>query len=327
MARKRRNRREATFFEHLEELRVRLIRGVCYVIAGTIFCWFGRKPLTALVLAPMQAAAERAGMGEDLEFKVFEVAGGLVLSMQIALVAGAIVAAPAWLMEAWLFIEPALEDHERKWVVPLMPAAVGLFLSGVGFCYWLSPRAFGVLLKFQQDIGAAPEFMLKNYLTFFLRLILIFGVMFEMPLVIMFLSAVGMVRSQWLFERWRIAVVLIAVVCAIVTPTPDAVTLSFLAGPMIGLYMLSILLARLVEKGKEKARSAEEAEAAGSAGDEDPYAHYALPEASGDEAEAPEEVAEEEATPDAPPEQERSSADELRVETEEADEEAEEPGD
>jgi sec-independent protein translocase protein TatC len=312
MARKPRDRREATFFEHLEELRMRLIRCIIYVAVCAAISWFARETLMELAQWPIYRAGVLAGI-EGIEFKEFKPAGALVLTFHIAFVAGIILAAPAWLMEAWLFVEPALEDHERKWVVPLLPAAVGLFLGGVGFCYWLSPRALAVLLGFQEDLGVAPEFILRDYLGFFLRLLLIFGVMFEMPLVIMFLSAVGMVRSQWLLERWRIAVVLIAVVCAIVTPTPDAVTLSFLAGPMIGLYMLSILLARLVEKGKEKARAAEEAEAAASAGDEDPYAEYALPEAPDPE--------EGEAGPEPEPPAEEQDAANGETETEPDDEE------
>jgi sec-independent protein translocase protein TatC len=278
MARKPRDRKEATFFEHLEELRMRLIRCIIYVAVGAAISWFARETLMEVAQWPIYEAGQRAGI-EGIEFKAFKPAEALVLTFHIAFVAGIILAAPAWLMEAWLFVEPALEDHERRWVVPLLPAAVGLFLGGVAFCYSLCPRVFAVLLGFQEDLAVAPEFILRDYLGFFLRLLLIFGVMFEMPLVIMFLSAVGMVRSQWLLERWRIAVVLIAIVCAIVTPTPDAVTLSFLAGPMIGLYMLSILLARMVEKGKERARAAEAEEDAASAGDEDPYAQYALPEA------------------------------------------------
>ncbi|MGQ9729730.1 MAG: twin-arginine translocase subunit TatC [Candidatus Zipacnadales bacterium] len=200
---------------------------------------------------PIYRAGELAGI-ENIEFKEFRPAGALILSFHIAFVAGIILASPLWMLEAWAFIEPALEDHERAWVVPLLPFAVLLFLTGVAFCFWISPRAFAILLKFQQDIGVAPEFILRDYLTFFLRLLLIFGVMFELPLVIMFLSAVGLVRSAWLAQHWRIAVVVIAVVCAIVTPTPDAVTLSFLAGPMVALYLLSIFLARFVERRRER---------------------------------------------------------------------------
>jgi sec-independent protein translocase protein TatC len=273
---RRRNRKEATFLEHLEELRQRLIRCAIYVTLAAALTWVARHQLMELCQAPIYQGAEMAGIARP-EFKAFGPAEALVLSVQIALVAGVILAAPFWLLEAWMFIEPALEDHERKWIVPLLPFAVLLFLSGVAFCYWMSPRAFAILLKFQKDLNVAPEFILKDYLTFFLRLLLIFGVMFELPLVIMFLSAVGIVKSSFLAKHWRIAVVLIAVVCAIVTPTPDAVTLSFLAGPMIGLYLLSIVLARFVEKGRRKHEEQESA-AAASAPAASPPAPAALPE-------------------------------------------------
>ena len=263
----KRDRREATFIEHLEELRKRIIRCAVYVIVGAVACWVFKDDLMLIAQAPLHRAAELAGVG--VEVKVFGLAEAFVISLQIAVVAGIILASPFWLMEAWLFIEPALEDHERKWVVPLLPAAVGLFMGGVMFCYWLAPRAFKVLIGFHLQLGvSAPELMLKPYLTLFLRLLLVFGVMFELPLVIMFLSAVGIVKSEWLLKYWRMAVVIIAIVAAVVTPTPDAVTLCFLAGPMVALYMLSILLARMVEKGKAKRRAEDEAEFGGDDDDE-----------------------------------------------------------
>jgi len=277
-----RDRKEASFLEHLEELRQRLIRCIIYIAVGMAAAWFVKGQLMDVVRAPLERGAEMAGVHPTLILT--EVAAGLIVSIQVAAVAGIILASPLWLMEAWLFIEPALEDHERRWVVPLLPAAVLLFLSGVVFCYWLSPRAFSILLGFQlKMIGteASPILELRNYLTLFLRLLLVFGAMFELPLVTMFLSAVGIVKSEFLARHWRIAVVLIAVVGAIVTPTPDAVTLSFLLGPMFGLYALSVLLARLVEKGRRKRQSEAAPPPAPPAGEPepDPYAGYHTDEA------------------------------------------------
>jgi sec-independent protein translocase protein TatC len=276
--RRPRDRKEATFLEHLEEFRQRLIRCVLYVAVGMGLTWAVRDQLMTIVRAPLERGA--AMVEADFTFIIPQLAGGLVVSIQVAAVAGIILTSPLWLLEAWLFIEPALEDHERKWIVALLPAAVLLFLGGVAFCYWISPRAFAILMGFQLSmIGdqAAPILELKDYLTFFLRLLLVFGAMFELPLVIMFLSAVGLVKSAFLAQHWRIAIVIIAVVCAIVTPTPDAVTMAFLAGPMIGLYLLSIVLARFVEKGRSR-REAEEAAARAAASpapalaEPDPYA-------------------------------------------------------
>jgi len=293
--RKPRNRREATFLEHLEELRQRLIRGFLYVAGATALCWFARKTLMAVALAPLRQAGEIAGVGE-VKVKIFEIAGGLVMSLHLAMVAGIILSAPLWLMELWLFIEPALEDHERKWVVVLLPAAVLLFIFGVGFCYWMGPRAFAILLGFQKDLGAAPEFMLQSYLVFFLRLLLIFGAMFELPLVVMFLSAVGLVKSSWLLKHWRIAVVLIAIAAAILTPTPDAVTMSLLGGPLVGLYFLSILLARMVEKRRDRRQAAERAAEVRTAPEPDPYGVYQAPADAGPPSPPPPDVAGEEAS-------------------------------
>ncbi len=289
---KQRDRREATFLEHLEELRARIIRSFLYILAGTALCWFAVKPLLAIAQAPLIRAGDMAGV--HVAFKIFGVHEAFIMSFQIAMVAGIIVSVPFWFMEIWLFTAPALEDHEHKWVVGLLPAAVFLFLTGVGFCYWMSPRAFSILLRFQLNLGASPDYMLDGYLSFFLRLLLIFGAMFEMPLVIMFLAAVGIVRSAWLLRFWRHAMVLIAIVAAVVTPTPDAVTMSVLCAPMIGLFFLSVFLARMVEKGRDKRQAEEQAAeaaaraAAPTAPEPDPYAVYRTDHLA--EAEAPAET-------------------------------------
>jgi len=238
-----------SFWDHLEELRWRLVRSAVYVAVFMVAAWVFRNDLLVLLRYPAEAAAQMAGV-ENFSFRIFEAAGGLVLMMEIALVAGIICASPLIFMEAWLFVEPALEPHEKRWAVILIPAATVLFLAGVAFCYWLSPRAFAFLFRFNLGLGVQPELTLRPYLYFLMRLMLVFGLCFELPLVLMFLAAVGLVTRAQLISYWRHAVVVIFVFAAIVTPTTDPMTLSFLALPMVGLYVLSIVLCGLVEKRK-----------------------------------------------------------------------------
>ncbi len=236
-----------SFWDHLEELRWRLIRMVIYVVLAMLAAWAFRNDLLSLLRYPAEIAAQVAGI-EDFTFRIFEAAGGIVLMMEIALVAGIIAASPLIFMELWLFIEPALEDHEKRWAILMIPAATILFLSGVVFCYWLAPKAFAFLFTFNVGLGVAPELTLRPYLYFLMRLLLVFGVSFELPLVLMFFARVGFVTKKQLIAFWRQAVVIIFVFAAFVTPTTDPATLTFLAGPMIGLYLLSIILCGWVEK-------------------------------------------------------------------------------
>lgn len=240
-------RKELSFFEHAEELRMRLLRMVGYVAAAMVVTWVLRTPLLDILRRPAEIGARQAGI-EDLPFRIFEPAGGFMLMMQIALVAGIIVASPLIFMELWLFIKPALELHEKRYVIWLLPGATGLFIGGVVFCYYISPRAFTFFFQINQSIGVDVELTLQPYLYFLLRLLLVFGLAFELPLVLMFLGFVGIINSGQLRRWWKYAVVTIFVIAAIATPTTDPVTMLFMAGPLVFLYGLSIGLVRLVEK-------------------------------------------------------------------------------
>ncbi len=242
-----RPRKEASFWEHLEEMRWRLVRSVIYVAVAMLLAWVFRVELLMLLRYPAEAGAETADI-EDFTFRIFESAGGVILMMQISLVAGVIAASPLIFGELWLFIEPALERHERRYVIVMLPAATLLFLAGVAFCYWISPKAFAFFFSFNQSIGVQPELTLQPYLYFLLRLLLVFGLAFEMPLVLMFLARVGFVTQRQLLAWWRHAVVIIFIIAAFATPTIDPVTMSLMAGPMVVLYLLSVLLCGFVEK-------------------------------------------------------------------------------
>ncbi len=236
-----------SFWDHLEELRWRLLRMIIYIVIAAAASWIFREPMLEMLRYPGEAGAKVAGV-EDFTFRIFEAPGGFILMMQIALVAGIIISAPGAIIELWLFVEPALEPHERRWVILVVPLATLLFLLGVVFCYWISPRAFAFFFRFNRSMGVDVELTLTPYLYFLLRLLLVFGIAFELPLVLTFLSAVGIVTQQQLVNWWRHAVLIIAIFAAIATPTTDPATMSFLAGPMIALYLLSVWLAGLFEK-------------------------------------------------------------------------------
>jgi sec-independent protein translocase protein TatC len=235
------------FFDHVEELRGRIIRCVLYVAAGGAAGWVWREPLLEFIRRPAEMGARAVGV-ENLPFRVFEPLGGFMIAIQVAMVAGIVLASPLILWEIWGFIEPALEDDERKYAILIVPSAVGLFLGGVAFCYYASPRAFAFLFTIDKSLGVDIERTLQPYLWFILRLMLGFGLAFELPLVLMFLGVLGVVNARQLLAWWRQALVAIFIFAAVVTPTVDPVNMTILAAPMMALYMMSIILVRFVQR-------------------------------------------------------------------------------
>ncbi len=247
---------EMDFWDHVEELRQRLIRCILYVVVAAMGTWFWRTELLRALEYPALEGARRAGI-ENFSFRIFEAAGGFMLMVQISLLAGVIIASPLIALEAWLFIAPALKPHEKRWVYWAVPLATALFLAGVATCYWISPAAFAFFFRFNVSLGVDPELTLAPYLYFFMRLLLVFGVLFELPLFLMVLAVPGFVTSQGLIRHWRVAVVAVFVVAAVATPTGDALTMTVLATPMLVLYVLSIFLVRLVEIRNRRVAAAE----------------------------------------------------------------------
>lgn len=251
--------KELSFWDHLEELRWRILRIIVYIVVGALLSWVFREQFLDILRYPAELGAEMAGE-EDFAFRIFEVAGGFFLMLQISLVAGVIIAAPAAIIEMWLFVEPALEAHERRWVILVIPLAVLLFLGGVMVCYFVAPKAFEFFLRFNRSMGVEVELTLPPYIFFLMRMLLVFGISFELPLVLSFLSAVGIVTRDGLLNYWRHAVVALFCFGALATPA-DPATMFLLAVPLVILYMLSVLLAGIFEKKRERAAAGEEKEA------------------------------------------------------------------
>ena len=269
---------ELTFLEHLDELRARIMRMMGYWLAAASAAWFFRTPLLEILERPGILGAKSVGV-DKLPFRIFDPAGGFMLAMIISMVAGLIVVTPLLLWELWGFIKPALSKREQRWVVVMIPAASGLFLGGVAFSYWISPMFFSYLFGINQSMHVESELTLTSYLTFMLKLLLASGVSFELPLVIMFLSFVGIVKSAWLLAKWRHAIIVIAMIAAIVTPSNDPLTMTIFSIPLFFLYFLSVWLVRISEKQRARALAKEAAEEGAERGpevdyQENPMAYY-----------------------------------------------------
>jgi len=236
--------KEMDFFEHLDELRGRIIRCVIYVLVAMSVAWLFKGEIMRIVQTPLDQAVARASIPDEM----VKVVGpspmsGLMYAIQLALFGGLLFAFPLLALEAWLFIEPALYRHEKKYAYIVLPASITLFAGGVTLFYLISPIIFGFLLKFFVEFGMMAWMNIADYVKLLARLVLACGLVFQLPLVITFLARVGLVDHRMLLSKWRHAIVIILVASAIITPTPDPFTMSALAGPIIGLYMLSIGLA------------------------------------------------------------------------------------
>ena len=249
---------EYSFWDHLNEARNGLLRSLVYIAVTSSAAWAFREQIFWFLQWPAVQGAHWAKLTE-FNFRIFEPAGGLMLMMYASMIIGAIAAAPLWLAEIVHFINPALTARERRVAMLLIPGAIVLFLGGAAFCYAISPLFFAFLFSFNQSLGVAPEVAMIPYLRFFVLCMVVFGLSFELPLVLLFLVYLGLLSAKALVARWRGAMVIIVVIAAIATPTTDPVTMTLMALPMVLLYFLSIFLARYVERARETPASEPEA--------------------------------------------------------------------
>jgi len=268
--------------EHLHELRSRLVRAILAAVVGMLLAYALSEPLFALLARPMVQAWNDAGLGPP-ELHFGNPIEPFFTYLKLSALAGLFIASPAIFYQLWMFVAPALYRRERRYTVAFTATAALLFIGGAAFGYFLVfPVAFRFFLGFaRRDLGRmqhllgdrirlgverpfalSPTLMMGEYFSLAWKLLLAFGVVFELPVVIVTLAAIGLVthRSLWRFNRH--AIVLTFLVGGILTPGPDVVSQLLMAGPLILLYNLSIPLALLVER-RRQARSADLAAAPG----------------------------------------------------------------
>ena len=175
--------------------------------------------------------------------------------MKVGMVAGIFVASPIVLYQVWLFIAPGLFRNEKKYVLPFMFSTVGLFLVGGAFGYiGVYPNALDFLIGYGTQFR--PMITITEYTDLFLTIIIGMGVIFELPIIVMFLALMGIVDAGWLWRNLRYSILVIFIIAAIVTPTTDILNMCIFAAPMIVLYLFSIGVAWLVHPKQRKAREA-----------------------------------------------------------------------
>lgn len=235
-----------TFLEHLEELRQRLVRTAVYLALGFGACWGFREQIFHFMVGPMRQA------GFKDKFIFTGPAEALMLYMKMAFFVGIFVAAPLMLWEVWGFISPGLYKNEKKWAVPFIGMGTLFFTGGALFGhYFLFPLTFQFLYTFGgEDMLFLPR--IGEYWSFYSWFLLGLGLVFQIPVVIFVLSRLGLVSAPFLLRMWKWAVLGSFILSAIITPTPDIVTQTALAGPMVGLYLLGVLVAWAFGRDRRK---------------------------------------------------------------------------
>jgi len=224
-----------SFLDHLDELRRRLIVSIVATGIAFFICWAFREKIYDFVTIPITQFT-------GAKLKYLTPAEPFSVYMQITLLAGIFLASPIILWQVWLFISPALYRREKRFALPFLAATTVLFLVGGAFAYRV---ALPLTLHFLQTFGDRLESNVTaaNYLDFAVTMILSSAVLFEIPVLIFFLTILGLVTARLLIRHLRYAILIIFIVAAVITPTPDIPTMMVFALPMLALYLLGIVVA------------------------------------------------------------------------------------
>jgi sec-independent protein translocase protein TatC len=239
------------FLDHLEELRSRLVYSIAAVAVGFFACWWKVEVIYEVMQRPIVKALKENGMSERLVY--LNPTEPFNLYLKIAALAGLFLTSPFVLYQVWMFISPGLYRNEKKYVVPFMVSTIALFTAGGYFGFKIVyPQALGFLIHFGRQFQ--PMITIGEYTSLFLSIILGMGLIFEMPILIFFLALMGIVTAGFMWKNFRYAILIIFIIAAIVSPTPDVLNMCIFAAPMIGLYALSIGIAYFVHPKQRRAR-------------------------------------------------------------------------
>ena len=223
--------------EHLEELRQRIFKAFAALVVATVVSFLFAGPLIDLLAAPI---------GGRKALVSIEVTENIAIFMRVSLLSGVVLAMPVIVYQIMRFVLPGLTERERRWLLLGVPFASLLFLAGVAFTWYIMlPAAVPFLVNF---LGIKTQVRPNNYFEFTTSLMFWIGLAFEMPLIVMFLAMLKFVNAGQLARNWRYAFVAIAVVAAAVTPTVDPVNMGLVMLPLLGLYVISIMLARIARR-------------------------------------------------------------------------------
>ncbi len=240
---------EMTFLEHLEDLRKRLFYSAVAVVIGFVPCWMFAKQIYAALARPV---TKYLPAGTKLAYTTLT--APFMMYLKTAFFASIFFTAPFIFLQVWYFVAPGLYQKERKYVVPFVVMTTVFFAAGAAFGYLIVfPFACRFFIGMGKDFQ--PVIAVDKYFGFALQVLLAVAATFETPTLVYLLSKMGLITAQWMMRNFKYAVLAIFVIAAVITPTPDWVTQCIVAIPMLLLYGLSILIALVVGRNKERARA------------------------------------------------------------------------
>jgi sec-independent protein translocase protein TatC len=244
-------------WDHLKELRNRLIKSAIAVLLAAIAGWFLYDPVVFNLSAPLITIAEETGRTAVLNFAT--IADPFAFKLQIAIQIGLVISSPVWIYQLWAFITPGLTGKERRYTLGYMAAGVPLFLAGVYVAWLVFPTVVRALLQFTPTTGA-NNVSATDYLTFATQMFLILGLSFLVPVLLVGINMAGVVRGRTILKAWRIIVFLVFVLAALAAPGTDALSMFLLAAPLLVLFFAAIWFCILNDNRRDKRTAKQAAE-------------------------------------------------------------------
>jgi sec-independent protein translocase protein TatC len=238
---------------HLKELRNRLFWSAIFLLAGSIAGWFMFDAVFAELQRPIVELADQPGSNATINFPT--VVSAFDVRLQVSIFLGVMMSSPVWLFNIWSFITPGLKKKERKYTIWFVVVAVPLFLAGTALAWSSLPTFVRVLVSFT-PAGTANVINASEYILFTIRILLVFGIAFVLPVVLVLLNFAGVITAQNILKSWRMAVFVSAVVGAIATPVAEPMAMFLLMVPLLILYFVAAGVATLHDKSQARKAAA-----------------------------------------------------------------------
>jgi len=246
--------KEMSLIEHLRELRTRLFKASLAIVIGTVVAWGFYPQIFEILSQPVNVIVEQAqANGRDVRLVLGGVADAFILQIKVSVVTSMLVTSPIWIYQLWRFITPGLYRKEKLRAYLFASVATPLFVSGAVLAYIFLPIGLQLLFGFT-PLGVGNYVPVDRYLSFFLRMVLVFGISFLTPLFIVMLNIFDMLEAKAITSRWRLVVLITFAFSAIATPTGDPVNMTLLAAPVLLLISVATFIAWLNDKRRARKR-------------------------------------------------------------------------
>jgi sec-independent protein translocase protein TatC len=243
--------------DHFRELRARLLISMVALVVATVASFFIYDQLLELITGPYNQARDQLGSKTNTIIFVSGVGGGLTIQLKLCALSGVILSSPVWLYQIWAFVLPGLHRNERRWTLVFVAIAGPLFAAGVAIGYYVLPKGLEVLISFT-PAGLANFNDFNDFFSFTVRMLLVFGIAFEIPFFVVLLNLAGVVSGRAL-ARYRPWIVLgTFLFAAVATPSTDPISMLFLAFPMLALFLISEVIARFIDRRRGRLNSTEQ---------------------------------------------------------------------